>query len=28
FGNYYYWRKQNGQLIKGLLDVAEEWKLL
>ena len=28
FGNYYYWRKQNGQLIKGLMDVAEEWKML
>jgi len=28
FGNYYYWKKQQGQLIKGLLDVAEEWKLL
>jgi hypothetical protein len=28
FGNYYYWRKQNGQLIKGLLDVAEEWRLV
>ena len=28
FGNYYYWKKQHGQLIKGLLDVAEEWKML
>ncbi len=28
FGNYHYWKKQHGQLIKGLLDVAEEWKML
>jgi len=28
FGNYHYWKKQNGQLIKGLLDVAEEWRML
>lgn len=25
FCNYPFWKKQNGQLIKGLLDVAEEW---
>jgi len=28
FGNYHYWKKQHGQLIKGLLDVAEEWRML
>ncbi len=28
FGNYYYWKKQHGQLIKGLLDVAESWAML
>lgn len=28
FCNYPFWKKQNGQLIKGLLDVAEEWRML
>jgi hypothetical protein len=28
FCNAPYWKKQNGQLIKGLLDVAEPWHLL
>lgn len=28
FGNADYWRKQNGQLIKGLLDVAEVWPMI
>lgn len=28
FCNSNYWRKQNGQLIKGLLDVAQPWPLL
>lgn len=27
FCNYPFWKKQNGQLIKGLLDVAEEWRM-
>jgi len=28
FCNHSFWIKQNGQLIKGLLDVAEEWKAI
>lgn len=28
FCNYPFWKKQNGQLIKGLLDVAEEWPMM
>ncbi len=28
FCNSNYWKKQNGQLIKGLLDVAQPWPLL
>lgn len=28
FCNVPHWKKQNGQLIKGLLDVAEEWPMI
>ena len=28
FCNVPHWKKQNGQLIKGLLDVAEEWPVI
>lgn len=28
FGNANYWRKQHGQLIKGLLEVADEWQMI
>lgn len=28
FGNAAYWKNQNGQLIKGLLDVAQPWPMV